>query len=333
MFMEKKLTISLVTFNGSASIRSCLEGIKQQTVFRQCELIVFDNASNDDTVSIVEQEYPEAIIVRSFFNKGFAVGHNDVIRRTRTPYILILNQDVLLESTYCAECISFLDTNAKAGSVTGAVVQASSLTPLVTTGIIDTCGLQVKKEFHHFSNYARGRLPATCMSTKEVFGIAGTAAVYRVTALKDTAVSLGEREEYFDEDFFMYKEDIDLAYRLQWRKWHAYLVPGARAYHIRTAKSAFLIANRGVRRIARWSYRNHFFLLMKNMSVGVMYRFGFSMFLYECAKFFYLCIREPYVIGALGEVFTLRKRIRQKRQVILSRRSASDAEIIQSMNV
>ncbi|MDO8571364.1 MAG: glycosyltransferase, partial [bacterium] len=266
-------------------------------------------------------------------NKGFAAAHNDVIRQCQTPYILVLNQDVFLEKSYCAESLLFLDTHRDVASITGKILQASSLTPLVKTDTIDTCGLRVHKQFHHFFDIARGEPFEAHTDVQEVFGVSGAAGVYRVAALNDVAFSLESTKEYFDESFFMYKEDVDLAYRLRWHGWKAYGIPTALAYHVRTAKSVLLIFNRASNIIARWSYRNHLLFLFKNISVGIFTRYFFFIVAYEFAKFCYLFVREPRAVGAFLEAMKLWKRMLLKRRALFGQRTISDADMIRAMNL
>lgn len=315
-----KLTISLVTFNGVNLLSHCLQSIRDQT-FQDFNLIVFDNHSTDATRDLVSHIYPEARIIAWEKNIGFAAGHNAVISESVSPYVCVLNQDVILDSEYLMRCIQRIETCSRCGAVQGKILRVQELTHTPFSDTIDTCGIALYPFFHHFSSLGEHQPEYAYEKEREIFGVAGTAAIYGRKALEDCAVSLGNRTEYFDEDFFMYKEDVDLAYRLQKFGWQALYIPSARAYHIRTAKSALLFFGRArPEKVNEWSYRNHFFVLIKNMSTKQFLRSALGIFVYELAKVLYHGIRAPrMLISALRGVLHLRRRMMQKRAIIFSK--------------
>lgn len=326
--MSKKLTVSLVTFNGANMLPHCLQSIHAQT-FQDFELVIFDNHSTDATRSVIASIYPEAKLISSEKNNGFAVGHNTVIAQSTSSYICVLNQDVVLDPKYFFYCIQRLDESPELGSIQGKILRVKELTRTPYSDTIDTCGIAIHPFFHHFFSLGENAPEGTYNTEKRIFGAVGTAPVYRRQALEDCAISLDGKTEYFDEDFFMYKEDVDLAYRLCWRGWRALYVPSARAYHIRTAKSASLLLGRTrPEKVNKWSYRNHFFVLIKNMSTRMCMRYAVGVVLYELSKIVYHGFRAPRtLISALKDVLRMRNRMMEKRKIIFSKRKITDAEM------
>ncbi|MGB9609207.1 MAG: glycosyltransferase family 2 protein, partial [Minisyncoccia bacterium] len=187
---------------------------------------------------------------------------------------------------------------------------------------------------------------------EEVFGISGACVLYRRTALEDikiptnygnfmkiqkdnsqfvdsqTICRLASSWEYFDQDFFSYKEDIDLAWRLQLRGWKAIYVPGARAYHFRSVS----ISNRFSK--SQWvnffSYRNHLWLLLKNDYLRNFLSHIWFIFWYQLAKEFYLLFTQPKVLlkgsFAFWQGFS---KIYRKRKYILKNAKIKAREIKQ----
>ncbi len=133
------------------------------------------------------------------------------------------------------------------------------------------------------------------------------------------------RYEYFDEDFFMYKEDVDLALRLQARGWRAAPVPDARGYHIRTTDPALL--KRPSVLINQWSYRNQIYILIKDVSASHWLKYGAIIDIYEIAKFFYLLLFERSTLAGLADVWRNRKKMLAKRNTIMNSRATVQSQV------
>lgn len=321
----KRLSVSLVTFNGAAHIRECLESILAQTL-RDIEVVIVDNASTDTTVAIGREVCPHARIVQNEQNTGFAAGHNLAIAESTGEYILVLNQDAALEPDYCGKLIDFMEKNSGVGSATGTILRCDSLTERPKNPIVDSQGMFLKNRYFvrliaEGEPYKPRQREA---EPQEVFGIPATVALYRKAALDDIAIPVSGKKEVFDEDFFMYKEDVDLAYRLQWRGWKSYLVCDALSYHIRT--------KRGGARPHAWinelSYRNTLLCEWKNISPELFARLWPSIGAYECAKFFYSLLREPSSLLRLSDLWRYRSRMNKKRAWIMANRTASVQDIL-----
>lgn len=160
----------------------------------------------------------------------------------------------------------------------------------------------------------------------EVFGVSGALPMYRTAAIK----SIMYKGEFFDEDFFSYKEDVDAAFRLRSAGWKACLVPSARAYHDRSAAGAAdgnwrsVIRNRKAKSsIANYySYRNHLLTLIKNERFGMFFRDAPFILWYELKKAIYLLLFEPRIlIRGWRDIIRLLPRMFKKRRSIMRSRS------------
>jgi GT2 family glycosyltransferase len=175
-------------------------------------------------------------------NVGFAVGHNMAMRESTSELVLLVNADATLAPDFLVQGLPAFD-DPRVGAV-----QAKLLRPADETGptgrpMIDTAGMVASRQ-RLFSERGHGEEDAggyDCVA--EVFGADGAVPIYRRAALDDVAIplSLGadrsrDGVEYFDETFFIYKEDVDLAWRLQHRAWKTLYVPSARACHVRTMR-------------------------------------------------------------------------------------------------
>ena len=278
-----KIVVSLLTYNSAKHLELCLAHIAAQT-FNDFELVCRDNNSTDDSVALVSRLAPGCRVISQKTNDGFSRGHNATIRETQSEYVCILNADVALLPSYFDECIAFLDRNPAAGAVSGLLLKTNTLTEKPADGIIDSSGIELLKT-GECRNANAGKPASVCGDTTRVLGVPATAAVYRRSALEDVAMEIGGRKEYFDEDFFMYKEDVDLAVRFALRGWEAYTLPLTRAHHIRsTAPKRFVRPSSFINRL---SYRNHCFLLINTIPTDVFKRYWLWIALYECVKFLY----------------------------------------------
>jgi GT2 family glycosyltransferase len=340
-----KVSIHLVTWNGQKYIEDCLNSILEQN-FSDYFLLIIDNDSADQTVKIIEQQYlplfgSKVRFVKNKNNLGFAQAHNQSLLWTDSEYVLILNQDVILEPDFLSKIISFLDKHKTVGSVTGKILRwqfenNEGLKKSHKSDIIDTLGLKIFKSQRVIELAAGEKDLGNYEDNWKIFGVSATCPVYCRKALEEVRY----KDEYFDNDFFSYKEDIDLAYRLQWFGWQSYYLPEAIAYHDRTAKSQEknsdieLIKQRKHKSkfINYHSYKNHWFVLLKNLSFNNFIRYLPYICYYEFKKFIYILLFEPLTLKSLKEVWAKRKKMKEKRKFIISKRIITDEKIRQWFN-
>jgi len=319
-----KITVNLVTWNGEKYILDCLAHLFNQT-FKDFSLLIIDNGSSDATLDLIKEKYPHLKIVVHKENQGFAKAHNQAVHWTRSDYVLMLNQDIILEPDYLAKLVLFMDNHLQAGSATGKLRQWHNKQK---TNYIDTVGLAIYKN-HRVVDLGSGEMDKGQYDTEEqVFGVSGAAPIFRRQALEDVAMN----GQFFDEDFFSYKEDVDLAYRLRWRGWQAWKMPSAIGYHDRSVAGAarkmtnnqIAMARKQKSKFANFhSYRNHWYMLIKNAP-----RIGLRIYFYELKKFLYIFFAEQSSLKALAEVMRNRKKFVAKRKEIIAARKVKAREIV-----
>lgn len=335
-----KVAINLVTWNGEKQIESCLNSILEQT-FQDFLLLIIDNGSVDKTTKIIEEEYLPAFkdkikFVKNKSNLGFAFAHNQAILWTDSDYILVLNQDIILEPGFLEKAVKFLDEHHDAGSVSGKILrwefkEIDDLKKSQKSDIIDSLGLRIYKS-QRVVDWASGEQDkAQHENITEIFGPCAACPVYRRKALEDVRYE----DEFFDKDFFSYKEDVDLAYRLVWRGWKSYYLPEAIAFHERAAKGvekdshfALIKHRKNKSKFVNYhSYKNHFYILIKNLSPRNFWRYFFQIFFYELKKFIFILILEAATLKSLSEYWAKRPKMKAKRLYIMSRRLIKDDEM------
>ncbi|MCC6639189.1 glycosyltransferase, partial [Candidatus Falkowbacteria bacterium] len=219
--MNKQVTIGLVVWNGARYLRQCLDSVMAQSN-QDFKCIILDNCSSDDSLAIA-QEYvsraPHLFEVWPYkVNVGFAKGHNSIMRATTTPYYMALNQDIVLHPEYLKYALQVISSRDDIGSVSGKIL-VWDFANNIFTNIIDSLGLTVKKWGQVVERSVGEVDHSRAQVVEEVFGVSGTVPIYAMSALRATAYE----SEFFDESFFSYKEDVDLAFRLRWAGYTSYV--------------------------------------------------------------------------------------------------------------
>jgi GT2 family glycosyltransferase len=302
---ESKVAANIVTFNSARDIAACLNSLKSQT-YRDFEIHILDNASADDTLKIIEP-FDVAYIARSPINTGFCKAHNELAGRFTSEYVLFLNPDTVLRPTFIEELVRALDAHKNAASASGKLLRMHGKT-------IDSTGIIMLREQRHLDRGADERDIGQFETPEEIFGPSGAAAMYRRKALDDVAVN----GQYFDEDFFAYREDADLAWRCRLLGWTSIYVPTAVAEHRRRVTPE----RRGElpKEINCHSVKNRFLLRLNNMTSTLYRRDFWPITKRDAAVIGYVLLREWSSIPGLFYVFRHLPRLLRKRRAIQARR-------------
>ncbi|MEP7132719.1 MAG: glycosyltransferase family 2 protein [Acidobacteriota bacterium] len=219
------VAILVVSYNDASDLPITLSAALAQRGV-STEVILIDNASRD-----ASREVAERLVVRVLAlaeNVGFAAAMNAGIDATRSRYVLALNPDCRLEPDFAARLVERLDHRPDAGSASGRLLRGDG-PDLLPTGTLDSAGIFFTAAGRHFDRGAGEPAAGRYGREEEIAGASGAAALYRRAALEAARISTG----YFDADFFLYREDADLAWRLWNLGWRCLYVPSAVAYHRR----------------------------------------------------------------------------------------------------
>ena len=294
-----------------------MKSIMGQT-YRDFNVLVIDNGSSDGAEAFLRENYPETTVIRNARNLGFSAAHNQGIRYAldhweggKERYILVTNPDVILSETYLENLMAVVQAHPEVGSFGGKLLRAFGenladevLRETIRSDRFDSAGLNPRRN-RTVADRGAGELDrGQYDEVEQVFGISGALTLYRGRALQETRYG----DEFFDQDFFAYKEDVDLAWRLQHAGWLSLYVPSAVAYHYRgmygPEKMGLWerIRNRRIKSSVRnyYSTRNHWLLLIKNLRFSNLLLALPWIVVYETLRFVYVLAFEK---GGLKAVF------------------------------
>ena len=312
------VSVGIVTWNSSIHLPNCLDALASQSPI-DFELIVVDNASNDNSLDVIMKYFPQAITIRNAENTGFCHAHNQAIRASRGRFYLPLNPDIEMEKNYISVLVADLETRPTYGSAAGKLL----LKPRETSPHkLDSTGLFIDKRRRQF---LRGHAEIDLGQYDqpgEVFGVDGAAPLYRREMLEDIKVD----GQYFDEIFFAHKEDVDLAWRARLLGWSCWYDPKAVAYHERNFKPGQREVISSVIKVH--AIKNRYLLLMKNELPSGWFRDGLSILWYDLQIFVYMCLFERSSLKAFGILWQDRSRVIAWREDIKRRLRVQPAEML-----
>jgi hypothetical protein len=205
-------SVVVVSFNTRDLLRECLQDLYQQQGV-SFETWVVDNASRDGSADMVEAEFPVVRLMREKVNLGFAAANNVAFPRARGRYVVLLNSDAFLKPGALALAVSLMDAHPSTGAGGGRLVgrdgswqPAARMFPSLLNDFLTLTGLAAKYSRSRFF----GRADHTwCdpLQAASVDWIPGAFLIIRADALA--------RVGYFDEQFFLYYEEVDLCRRLR----------------------------------------------------------------------------------------------------------------------
>ncbi len=300
---DPRVTVSIVTWNSRQHLRTCFEALERQT-YTSFQILVVDNASADGTVAWLEEHYPQINILRNTRNFGYCRAHNQAIRLTKSDFVLVLNADVVLAEDWITRAVTWMDNHPETGSYGGLLgrytYSSDELKEVNVSAIIDSAGLRLDRQRHAVDRGSGQAANDQFRQAEEVFGFSGACVLHRRTALDSVAF----QQQVFYEPFFAYKDDVDLAWRLQRLGWQAWFDPAAKAWHHReiqgvdSSRNSALAKNYRRRKsmIASLSYRNHWAMLLTYESWSTWWRDGLLIAWYEFRKAGFLLVTRPRVL-------------------------------------
>ena len=226
--LQPPASIIIPNWNGAHHLPTCLDSLRRQS-YPSFEVIVVDNGSSDGSLELLGRDYPEMRVVTLPENRGFAGGVNAGIREAQGEIIAVFNNDAEADSRWLEKLAGALARYPEAGMATPKVLLFDRREVINTAG--DFYGVDGVPGNRGVWQRDEGQFDLE----EYVFGAAGVAAAYRRAMLDEVGL--------FDEEFFSFCEDVDLAWRAQLAGWKCVYVPTAVVYHKLSATGGGKIAS------------------------------------------------------------------------------------------
>lgn len=278
-----------------------------EQTYSELEIYIVDNGSKDGSVEFIEENYPSVKLVKFPHNTGFAPAVNAGIKAASGQYLALINNDTVVDKNWVSELAAVLDSHPEIGSV------GCKMLAYDDHKLLDGVG----------DGYRRGGLPGRIghreidsgrfNTQRYILGACGGAAVYKRSMLDDIGL--------FDEDYFAYLEDVDIALRAQSAGYKCLYVPSAIIYHLGcgTTGSGYSPL------VVKLSARNNLNTIVKNIPMPLLIKF-LPQIIYWQAFYCAVVILKggqliPWMLGTFEALFMLpimiakRFEINKKRKV------------------
>lgn len=299
------VSIVIVNFNGGELLLRCVESIKKQT-FRDYEIIIVDNNSTDKSKNLLDQDDSIRMIINST-NAGFAKAQNQGIDLSQGQYVMTMNFDLQLDPEFLSQAVKALDSYKNVGTISGKMLRMEY--DGTKTDVIDNTGLLLSRKKIPILR-GQGELDQGQYKNMDyVFGAMGAAAVHKKHMLENIKFN----NQYFDEKYFMWYEDVDLDWRSRIYGWDCMYIPEAVCYHIGDPQG-----HRERQYATKLSIRNRWFMILSNDKIYRLIKDAIWMAKEEIAIFFYVLRKKRLraYLFAVIELFTNLPYIVNKRNII-----------------
>ena len=241
--MTRDLSVVIVNYNVKAFLEQCLIAIERARGGLDIEVFVVDNASVDGSQSMVRKRFPRVRLIENAKNVGFSRANNQALRLAQGRYVLILNPDTLIQEDTLTVLKGFLDARPDVGGVGCKLLNPDGSFQIASRRSFPTPWVAFCRIVWLSRIFPRSRLLGRYNVTyldpdteSEIDVLSGSLMMFRKSAL--------DQAGYFDEDYFMYGEDIDLCYRIKKAGWKIFYTPATKVIHYKgesTKKSEFTV--------------------------------------------------------------------------------------------
>jgi GT2 family glycosyltransferase len=317
-----KVCVAIVTCNSARYIRRCLHAVLRQEG-GPFEIVVLDNASTDGTRKVLKDFSGKIRAILSDRNLGFAEGQNRAIAASQSEWVLTLNPDVLLERGFIRNLLEAGESDPRTGTVCGKLLSIGPGFRKLDERLIDSAGMFFTPAMRHFDRGWRTPDSPRFAHMEYVFGASAAAALFRREMIEDVSID----GSFFDPDFFIYREDADVAWRAQLLGWRSIYTPFAIGHHVRTVTPA---NRRSVPAVVNMhSVKNRFLMRIKNATGGLYRRYWLAMTLRDLMVVGGSVFWEPTSLPAFWHFARCLPRALRQRRAIMQRRRIDDAELAQ----
>lgn len=293
------ISIVIPNYNGMEHLSECLNSLEKQTL-KPSEIIIVDNNSTDGSKEYIRLNYPDVLIIELNKNYGFSKAVNEGIKISRSPFVVLMNNDTEAEENWLDELYKAIISNDNIFSCSSKMIRYHD------RSIIDDAG-DGYTILGWSKKYGDGKYVEKYDADREIFSSCAGAAIYRKSCF--------ERIGYFDENFFAYLEDVDIGYRARLFKYKNIFASKAVIYH----KGSATTGSRHNAFKAKLVSRNNIVLIYKNMPlIQILINLPF-IFLGYLIKLIYFTVKgmgKEYIHGIVdGFMYISKYKYTRKKNI------------------
>jgi len=302
-------SVIVPNWNGMRFVGMCLDSLAQLH-FENFEVIVVDNGSEDGSREMIEEKYPWVRLLKLPHNMGFAIACNEGIKTSKADYVVLLNNDIEVVPDWLTELYEGMERHPECGMGTTKMMFLDNRDVFYNTGDL----------FHSWSaggGRGQGEKDNGQYDQEDyVFGACAGAGIYRKELFKKIGL--------FDEDFFIFAEDVDLNMRSQLQGFQAVYLPKSKVYHIGTA-TVGLYSDRYV----YLCKRNDIWVFIKNYSLKMYLKYLYSIWKHQFNDIKYFTYRGQgqVLLKSKWDALKLLPKMLFRRFQIQRTRTVTDSEI------
>lgn len=245
------VSVIIPNWNGKVLLKDCLRSLGRQT-FSDFEVVVVDNSSTDGSVEYVNKSFPKIRVVKLNRNYGFAKAINQGVRHSLAKYVVFLNNDTSVDQNWLKQLVNCAKRNREAFSFNSKILN------FYDHKKIDGVGIEVNEVGQAKSIGWNEQDRGQYREEFEIFGATGGASLF----IRERFIKL----KMFDEDYFMYSEEVDLAFRAQFSGLKSIYCPKAVVYHKHK-----VTANKLPQHIEYWQFKNMTQTIIKDMPSEILF--------------------------------------------------------------
>lgn len=284
------INVLLLTWNGLRFLPDLFKSLDEQT-YKNFTLRICDNGSTDGTVEYLRKYRTQDLVLANNKNIGYAPGYNalykftvDHLQGNDEEILLLLNQDIILANDTLEKLVKSFNNQEKVGAIQPKLFKAfaeqmdEELSEKTKSDILDSVGLVIRRDWRFYEKGAGEMDNGQYDNELDIFGVNGALAAYRLKAVQDASID----GNIFEDKYFAYREDCDLAWRIRKVGWEARFAPEVKAYHYRGMYGAYkaglferLKNRRGQRPFAAaLSLRNEIYTMIRNLDLLTFFRYS-----------------------------------------------------------
>lgn len=305
------VSVVVLNWNGKDHIEECLGSLFKQN-YKNFEVIMVDNGSKDGSNEMIKKKFPKAKLIENEKNLGFCRANNQGIKIANGKYVITLNNDTKVDKNWIKELVKIAEENPNVGMLACKMLFYNKPERINSRGLKLYYDAKAVDDGFDIPDSDKEEI-------KEVFGPCGGAAFFSRELIDDISLS----GEFYDEDFFIYSDDLDVSFRARWRGWKCLYVPKAKLYH-KFQGTTGKISNFGL----YYGIKNKIFFIIKNYPLTSIIKYSPIILGRQIVSFLYYLLKlNPAALKSRIVMLYKMPKMLMKRYKIQRNRKVPSSEL------